>query len=525
MKENKKIFLIVFLNLLIAIGFYTTHKNAGFTSLVSDVHSIVGIAQKFDNPQLFKEDLFLNTLENVKYYTPFFVQPLRFIASFTNYDYVQALNVMSFILHFFYGLLWFMLFYKVAKNFWLSLLMSLLIRGIIWLPGYEIWGISGIWTTMPRTVYIVIMPVFLLILFHFREKYIWLSAFLAGLIFNFHPITGLGGIIIYLTIIGYSYFLNKAIIKKPLQKAAVILSSIIIGMLPFILTYFGKTSSVLDYDLTIYQKALDARLSNDFFDPILYLKSWWRISTLFFIVPLLLYFIISFYKKEEFKRALLLVLITIILLIIPNLSVYVESCLNFLLDRNFRISFQFIRLQKLAILPAYFALLFLILLLKPKKYYWPILLISFCLIISISNNYAFNKMPVVGDDIVRSILPNSLNVYDRSSSKNEEMEFMLNFIRKNTPEEAVFYGPEIIRSATKRSVVLDTKGASILIEGNPEQFSNWYLEKKHFENLSSQIDKIRFLREKKVTYIVDYGNRFDSLMPIKIKNTLKLYKL
>src|SRR5690606_12889049 len=94
--ESKKLFFVCLINLLIAIGFYAEHKQAGFTSLVSDVHSIVGIAQKFDDPELFKNDLYLNELDNVKYYTPFFVQPLRFIAGFTNHDYVKALNVMSF---------------------------------------------------------------------------------------------------------------------------------------------------------------------------------------------------------------------------------------------------------------------------------------------------------------------------------------------------------------------------------------------------------------------------------------------
>ena len=525
MKNSQKFLLVFALNLLIAAGFYIEHKNAGFTSLVSDVHSIIGIAEKFDDPEIFKDDLFLNSLDNVKYYTPFFVQPLRFIANFTNHNYVDALNVMSLFLHVAYGFLWFLLFYKLSRNFWLSVIISILIRGIIWLPGYEIWGITGVWTTMPRTVYIVFMPIFLLVLFHFKEKKLWLSAFLAGLIFNFHPITGLGGIIIYLSIIGYFYFVGKRKIKNPIQKLLIVFLSIVLGMLPFILTYFGKTSSVIDYDLATYQKALDARLPSAFFDPLSYLKKWWRTSTLFFIIPLLLYFIISFFRRSEYYKASLLIILTLILLIVPNFAVYLENMINTVFNRNFRISFQFIRLQKLAILPGYFALMFLILLLKPKRYVLAVIVGVFLFVVSISNNRIFNGVPLVGDDIVRTILPNSLNIYDRPSRENVDMEKMLAFIRKNTSKKAVFFGPEIIRSATKRSVVLDSKGASAIIEGNPEQFTNWFLEKKHFDALTSQTDKIQFLKDKNVTHIVEKGDKFDSLVPIKTINNLKLYKL
>ncbi|QAA81360.1 hypothetical protein EI546_06295 [Aequorivita sp. H23M31] len=525
MKDKKQLFFLLLLNILIAAGFYLENKNAGFTSLVSDVHSIVGIAQKFDDPQRYKYDLFLNDFDNVKYYTPFFVQPLRFVAYFMDYNYVQALNIISFFLHLIYGLLWFFLFYKLSRNFWISLIMSLLIRGIIWLPGYEFWGITGIWTTMPRTVYIVFMPLILLLLFHFKEKHLWLSAFVAGFIFNFHPITGLGGILIYLTIIVYFYFRNRKTIDKPIQKVILILGSIILGMLPFILTYFGQTSSVINYDLGVYQNALNARLPASFFDPIIFLKSWNRISALFFLTLILTYFVVSLFKKSERKRAFLLVTLTLALIIIPNISVYIEQGINALFNRNLRISFQFIRLQKLAILPGYFALLFLFLLLKPNKITTISSFFIFLLIVSLSNGKMFNSIPFVGDDIFRTILPNSLNIYNHPSLENNAMEKMLDYIRKNTPEDAVFYGPQIIRSATMRSVVLDSKGASILIEGNPTEFTDWLKDRNEFRKLEDQNSQIEFLMNKNVNYIVDDRERFNLIVPVFKVGHLKLYQL
>ncbi len=523
--KNKAILLVVLINLIIATGFFIEHKDAGYTTLVSDVHSIVGIAQKFDNPSLFKDDLFLNDIDNVKYYTPFFVQPLRFIAKFTNHDYVQALNVTSFLLHLLFGILWFLLFFKMSKNIWLSLLMSILIRGVVWLPGYEIWGITGIWTTMPRTVYITLMPLFLLTLFYFREKKIWVSAFLVGLIFNFHPITGLGGILIYLTILGYFYFSGNVSIKQPFVKFGKLLFFIVLGMLPFILTYFGKTSAAIDYDIEIFQKALHKRLPARFFDPTFFLKKWLKFSTLAFILPLLGYFFYSFYKKSEFKKASLLVTLTLVLLVLPNCSVYLETAVNSIFDKNFRISFQFIRLQKLAVLPGYFSMAFLLIQLKNRQRVVPIFLFVVLLGVSLSNHTIFDKVPFLGDDIARTILPNVLNIYERPSKEVPEMEKMIHYIKNNTPKEAVLFAPEIIRSSTRRSVVLDYKGASALIEGNPKQFSKWYLERTYFENLKDEAQKISFLKEKKVSYIVSNKKEYTTLQLIKKIDNVRLYKL
>ena len=40
-----------------------------------------------DNPALFPHDTFANDLDNVKYYTPFYIETLRFITNLTDGNY------------------------------------------------------------------------------------------------------------------------------------------------------------------------------------------------------------------------------------------------------------------------------------------------------------------------------------------------------------------------------------------------------------------------------------------------------
>ncbi len=74
---------------------------------------------------------------------------------------------------------------------------SLFIRGILWPPGGELLGISELWTLMPRTVFMAFLPVPFLIYCYFKKFRVFFSFLVLGLIFNFHPITGLGAIIGY----------------------------------------------------------------------------------------------------------------------------------------------------------------------------------------------------------------------------------------------------------------------------------------------------------------------------------------
>lgn len=514
--------VVVLLNVIIAISFYMDQKGTGYSALASDVHSIIPIGQKFDDPELFKSDLFLNSLDNVSYYTPFFVQPMRFFASLFDGDYLQGINLFGTIAHLLFGILWYFLLFKFTRNFWVALCISILLRGIVWLPGNEIWGITDIWSIMPRTIYIALMPLPFILLSATNKWLLLISGLLIGLVFNFHPITGLGGILCYIIFIACYYYFYKDRITVSLKLIPLFLMAIAVGMLPFIVTYFSKTDSAITYDLETYKVAFASRIPAFFEQPLIYLKQWIEIKYLFFILPLLVYFGMTYGSKIENRKARILLIMTMALVFFSSISSSIESMVNSVFNLNIRIAYQFIRLQKLAILPSYFAMAFLLLKLSKPKLIGVVSL--FIVTLTVSKASVFNRLPLVGDDILRSILPNNLSIVKKDIIDNSATDNMMAFIAENTKVNDVFYGPPIIRGAAKRSVVLDYKGSSVIVEGNPKQFITWYKEFTALKELEHP-DKVDFLKTKGVDYIVTTDLILEKVDLIHKEKALKLYKI
>lgn len=526
--KNNRFFLVLAIHLIIAIGFYIENLNSNYSSLASDLQNIIPVAQKFDNPELYKKDLYVNDINNVKYYTPFFVQPLRFIAKFTNGDYVQAVNVLNTICHLLFGVLWFYLIYRFVPDFWIALIVSFLIRGIVWLPGLEIWGIADIWAMMPRTLYICLFPIPILTL-NRRFKGLVFSAFLIGLIFNFHPITGLGGILLYLSFLVLMVFIFKKKDLVSVKKISIILLALVIGMAPFILTYFGKTSSAVAYNMDAFLEAFNTRIPKLFFEPMIFLKQWLTFKTLFYIIPITLYYLVSFKNKNENKKARVIIILTLVLIVLPSLSVFVERSINSLFNLNFRLSFQLIRCQKVAIIPSFFAMAFLLNYLKNKferKYFLPVFASAYFVLLIVCKLEVFNSVPFVGDDISRHILPNNLSFGSNYKATKKDSDKMSEYISKYTDEDAVLFGSHVYRAATKRSIVLDPKGASMLIEGNPSRFIQWRHNQKRVGEAKTVKEIIAILKELKVNYIVSRSENYAlELTPIHTEGNISLYKL
>jgi len=406
--QKKHWLILILLNLFIAVGFFIENKGTGFTQLSSDLHNSIPVCYKLDNPSLFQKDMYLYDVKNVKYYTPFYIQTIRFFAWCVNGDYLLGINIFATILHLIYGLSWFFLFYKIFRRFALALFLSVLIRGIVWLPGMEIWGISDLWTMMPRTMYAAFMPIPFLLLLNRTKKSFFLAAFLMGFIFNFHPITGMGGLLIFILLIGiYSY---QHSIKIPFRTLAIAAGLAILGMLPFLSTYFTQTDSNVIYDVAIYKKAFFTRIPEFFAQPLEFLKLWMKVSTLFFLIPLIAFYLYAFFKDRSYlKSAGLLLVITFFMILIPSISVYIENAVNAALHLNLRMSFQIIRAQKLAILPGYFAIGFLIsialeksmVLVKPFK----IGVLLFVIALFFCKSTFLSNVPFFKDDIATSIFP------------------------------------------------------------------------------------------------------------------------
>lgn len=524
---KKQLILVIALNFLIAASFFVKNLGVGYSQLSSDMQNIVPMCMKLDNPALYPHDLYLTDTGNFKFYTPFFIETLRFLAPFTGHNYVQATNVMLFVFSFVFGVLWFFLLFRILKNrFWIALLISVLMRGIVWLPCGEIWGISDLWTMMPRTAYAALLPLPFLLLFLNRERWFYLSAFLIGFIFNFHPISGLGGILAFI-ILG-TWLIYNGNIKFSVQKILFGVFLLLVGIAPFVFTYFGKTDTALLYDLTLYKKAFDAKISSNYQNADLVFIAWLKLKFLFFLIPLLFFFLYTWVTSHPFKKqASILCIISLLLFLLPVVSIFVERWVNSALGINLRMSFQLVRIQKLTILPSYFAIGFLLILFFDKiqkiKIYLPALFFGYLLLLLVCHLRIFNGVPFLGDDLSRSIVPNFREVVKPYDERKTDFDKMAEYIKENTSSNAVFYNNYYLRAAAQRSVLFDNKGANILVEGNPQKLIEWYEAKSYLQNISRE-ERMEFLKKEGVTHILSQKRVYD-LPPVAEIGQFKLYSI
>ncbi|MGO2103590.1 MAG: hypothetical protein ACTH3E_11140 [Psychroflexus halocasei] len=520
--------IVLLINLVIGLIFYLHGKDQSYEALSSDQLNIVPMCLKLDDPALFQNDLFLDDVSNFEYYTPFFVKPLRWFKNITGLSYLNSINILHSITHILYGFMWFLLFYFISnRSFIASLFLSIIARGIFWLPGMEIWGVSELWTYMPRTVYSTFLPIPFIILF-FKTKYkLIISSFVIGLIFNFHPITGLGGVLIFLLTVIYfkSNFVED---KKDYVKFLLIsIVFMFLGMLPFIMNYFGNTSITNDYNLELYQTAFDARIPSYFKSMSSYVQKWIHFKSLFIIVPIILLYVLPYFLNVNFKYRNYILLVFASLFLLPLLSIPVESFINDSFGANLRMSFQIVRIQKMIVLPGYIALLYLLIILssynKTIKYIVVTSVFLYFLIVPFAHYPVFKKFPFIADDITTMILPNKLNF---SSDKKNDIDRMGEYIKSNLPKNAVFFDNTILRTVAERSVRLDHKGASILIEGNPKKLIEWkMISEKIKQNKQKPVEMFDLMKNIGITHIVSSDDNIDHLTKIKSIGKLNLYSL
>lgn len=502
----KKYFLLVIVfNLLIAFAFYIDNSDAKITEISGDLANIIPICKKLDNPNLYKNDLYLGDINNVKYYTPFYVESLRFIASFASYDYLKALNILSLITHFLYGFLWFYLLFLIKRDFWLALGFSIFMRGIIWPPGMELLGVSDLWTMMPRTLFSALIPIPFIIYRHSNGK-LFLPAVVLGLLVNFHPISGIGAIIIYLSLwLSFHYLKNELFQVTRLKQLTSILIGIFIGMSPYFLTYVTNVNPNLSINQNLFETAIHARISDIFFDGILFIKSWNRPYTfLFGLIFVIFYFFDSSLRKINFK---ILFFSVVTIFLFSNLLPSAEQTINHTFNLNFRVAFQLIRSQKLIIVLLQVGI-FLFLYEIIKKYniqnkYKIAVTIIYMFVLSISSAPFFNKVPLIGDDISRFTLPNNLKIYQAPKKDDTSINEIFEFVNNNTNTTDLFYCRNVyFRAATNRSEVYDFHAAGMLIEGNPMAYITAHNDILLF-NQSDLDEQIKLLKDKKVNYIID----------------------
>ncbi len=524
--DFKKIAFVFLINLSIALGFFFDNINADVTDISSDLCNIIPICKKLDNPSLFQNDMYLNDINDVKYYTPFYVESLRAFAVLTSGDYIQALNLLNFTMHLLYGLLWFFFFYTLRKDFWLALIFSIFFRGILWPPGGELLGISDLWTAMPRTLFITLAPIPLLTFVYLKKYKVAVSAFMLGLILNFHPISGVGMIVCYFSVYFiYSYY-QQGFNKQSLFNFAVAIFACFCGMLPYLLTYLLNVKSEVSVDPDIFALAFERRLGDTFSNPMHFIAMWNRpILIILLATFIIFYFFDQSIYKRNFKMLLFAIIVTFVT---ANASVYIEEAVNHIFDKNLRMSFQLIRYQKFILVLMQIALFLLIIEIARKvamtEFYKKLLGLAFAITLVFSTMPIFANVPLVGDDLMTSILPPSFQVYNREKAQNmKDLGKMISFVKQNTDPKAVFYGSHMIRTGADRSVVLDIKGAGMLIEGNREKFVQWYLTDQKLSGLNTN-EMVIFLKSLGVNYLLT-DKSSDELIPINAVGKFYLYKI
>lgn len=518
--------VVILLNLIIAVGFYIDGTKATIGHISSDLANIIPVCIKLDDPSKFKDDLYLNDINNVKYYTPAFVETLRLCAGLFGNDYLKGLNFLGGVTHFLYGILWFLFFFTLRRDFWLSLLFSIFFRGIIWPPGGELFGISDLWTIMPRTVFITLAPIPFLLYYYLNRYRILFAALSLGLILNFHPISGIGLAACYFAFyFSYKYLQGKSTKIQLFYDFSIASLAFIVGMLPYLLTYFLNVKST-SFDQRLYDLAFHKRLGYTFSDPIIFIAEWHRPILYFFLILFILFYIYDRSKKKIIFKSLAFSVIFVFLT--ANLSVYLEEIVNYIFGMNLRLSFQLIRYQKFILL--LFQIGTFLLMVDLFNYYRistqvKILSVSLLLIVSsLSFVSPFSSLPIIGDDLVSSILPNNLMVEKRIDYNiKSDLSDIITYIRNNTEVDAVFYGSFFIRAGAERSVILDGKGASMIIEGNQPQFIRWYEQNKVLNNLDSPDKKIDYLRNLGADYILSADEY--PLPLVKKEGSLILYKI
>jgi len=468
--------------LFLAYGFYYDAKDATITATSSDQWNILPICIKLDHPGLYEGDLFAENTRDVKYYTPFFVNSIRFLTVYSEGNYIEGLNKLNFLINFAFSILWYWFFFRLFKNMSLALLMSLIVRGVLWMPGFELWGAGALWTALPRTAFIALLPIPLVLFSPLtrRPGFRYVGSLVCGIISNFHPISGLGigvGLLV-------SNLLYDILDKKGLQRSIMVTCGcgllFGIGLLPFVHTYWKYVLGVKATDPELFNALIPLRIGEQFQNPLIAVRKFgqWRWIAMIWGPVLGILAIVRRLPEEKRRHVWFYGIFLVVVLAFALLVVPAEVMMrNFGMDLH--MAFQLVRNVKYLIVSVYvfvsILLWYAVSRLKEtrQKAVSYLLLGLFILAMLLSRFAPFNRMPLIGDDCVRSTLPNLYSLKKENLFEDVELDSMFDWINASVDPSATFIGPARLRAACRRSVVFDGKGASMVIEGNPDRFVQW----------------------------------------------------
>jgi len=482
-KSIKPLIFITILSLAFAIGFYIDGQNATVNNLSSDQWNILPVCIKLDHPELYEGDLFVADANDVDYYIPLFIAGIRFFTRWSHDNYIEGLNKFNFFINFFYTFFWGYFFYYLSKNIPLSLLMTILVRGILWLPGYELWGAGALWTALPRTAFLALLPLPLMLLLPvtLNKYYHFAGALFIGIISNYHPISGLGLCFsVWLTYFIYHRYLINDKPTNLLVNLLIIAFLMILGLSPYIIRYLQEVLTQNYHNKQMFTELIHLRIGDQFYNPYLALTKFGQVKWIIFLaVPIISIILLRKRLPEDlgkiasFSFVLLAVILGFSFLVVPVEQLIQKTGIKL------HMAFQLIRNVKFVMIPV-FVFYFIILVFaisKIKPHYKKIISLSllFCLLILLlfSRVEPVRSLPLMGDDLIRSTLPNIYSLRKENGYEDPDLEKMFEWINSNTEKNVKFVGPPQIRISCRRSVIFDFKGAAMLIEGNPDKYVQW----------------------------------------------------
>lgn len=470
---------LLLLSLFISMTFFWEGRTATVSSLSGDQINILTVCIKRDQPSLLQQDMIVGDPRNVAYYTPWFVDTVRWFSG-QEHDYYKGLNRLLFLTSLVYFWGWWLLFSRWGNPI-VAGLLAFLARGIMWPPGNELWGIAGLWTMLPRTLFLAAVPwVLWLWLLGRRSVWSWALACLGcGLLANLHPISGATLAVGFLLAEFAVSWQQWGSLRKALVRTLVAMLLVFAGMLPFVLTYLSGVGTTAGIDPAEYTQALHMRINKLFFDPWLYIGKWFRPKWI--AITWLPWVALLFLRKEELRpiRPVLTLMAAIVVgcLSIILLPFQLEKVLGHL-GIHTPIAFQFIRGGKYLLIPSFVITSIVISALcrrleirvqRPGRL-WLCVLAGGLGVTLAARLPVFDNVPFLGDDVCRMLWPFTTYQDEKARHSLQGLETVSKWIRENTDSDAKFVGPREIRIAACRPVIHDWSGAGMLIEGNPKAF-------------------------------------------------------
>ena len=257
-----------FLAILTMLGVVAWHTMVAFSDPFvqnSDQVNIGLMALKMSSPSLFSRDFAFSDPQLFAFYTPTYLAFVRFLNGLTgSYDLSIALLVPVVGLVYLGGMSF--LVVRLTGSLWLGVLFAVISAIPQWTIGATFWGVVGLDTILPRTLYTMCLPwlflAFFVLLERDRSWHIASVALAGGILANLHPVSGFHFIQLLLS-------LWLVLRPKTLKLAAELLVSSLgafVGSLPVLLSFLQGTRSdgPIGIDFDGYYAILRERLSTLF---------------------------------------------------------------------------------------------------------------------------------------------------------------------------------------------------------------------------------------------------------------------